>query len=95
MVMSAEAELTRADTQCGRLYRHLSSGHRITPLDAWTQLGIYRVAARIYDLKRIGVEICSRIVVKKNRHDEEFKVKEYWIPAPAGEQTQAELMLAM
>jgi len=68
-------------TQKERLHEHLKT-RPITPLEAWAELGIYRLAARVYDLKRDGVEIDSKIVPVVNRYGEQFEVAQYSLADP-------------
>jgi hypothetical protein len=46
-------------SQCGKLLMHLASGRSITPLQAFGTLGVYRLAARIHELKSAGHKIIS------------------------------------
>ncbi len=41
---------------------------KITAKDAVNDLDCYRLAARIYDLRRRGADIKSRLVSKNNKH---------------------------
>ena len=48
----------KAKTQCNRILRHLQTHKKgITPLEAWEKYGIYRLGARIWDLKARGYNI--------------------------------------
>ena len=54
--------------QNDRLLAYLKRHGRITPLDAWKHLGIYRLAARVSDLKKRGFVIESgRVEVFNDR----------------------------
>jgi len=53
-----------------RLLDHLKEHKEIDPLIAWTKLGIYRLGARIYDLKEAGHKIETRRKVVTNRFGE-------------------------
>jgi len=59
----------KPDSGCDRLLDALKSGQAIDPLMAWAELGIYRLAARIHDLKTkrgvTGIEKSSRYVVNR------------------------------
>jgi len=57
-----------ATGQCGKLLVHLASGRSISPLEAFGTLGIYRLAARIHELRCAGHKIKSEI-----RYDEQGK----------------------
>jgi len=70
-------DLTTADTQVARLYRWLMSGKTISALECWQHLGIARLAARIYDLKKRGFNIKTKRVQVLNRFQEECTVAEY------------------
>jgi len=63
-------------TQKERLHDHLKR-RSINPLQAWTELGIYRLAARVHDLKADGVPVNSTIVKVENRYGESFSVAQY------------------
>jgi len=66
-------------TQCDRLLAHLQLGCTINPLWSWTTLGIYRLAARICDLRQMGYNIKSTRKTVKNRFGEPCKVAEYYL----------------
>jgi hypothetical protein len=44
---------------------------------AWSQLGIYRLASRICDLRNSGHNIGKRMITITNRWGEEVRVAEY------------------
>lgn len=64
-------------TQCERLKNYLQSYNSITPLEAWSELGIYRLGARIFDLKREGLNIRSGMVGVMNKFGEKCNVAKY------------------
>lgn len=64
-------------TQCQRLKAYLEKHGRINAIDALTSLGIFRLAARIHELKDAGLPIESRKVTVINRFNEECSVAEY------------------
>lgn len=57
-------------TQCDRILRHLKEYGSITDNEATSKYGIRRLASRIYDLKKRGVDIVSERVNGKNRYGE-------------------------
>ena len=63
-------------TQCQRLLARLERGP-ITPMDAWSELGIYRLAARVADLKDAGHKIVKQTVSVANRFGESCRVARY------------------
>lgn len=65
-------------TQCDRLLRYLTTHYGITPMEAWNLLGIYRLGARIWDLKhKRGLIIEKQMVDVPNRYGEKCKVAMY------------------
>lgn len=55
-----------ANSQCSQLLRYLKRHGSITPLTALDTLGIYRLAARCYDLRRMGYDIKTTMVYTRN-----------------------------
>jgi len=64
-------------TQNDRLLNYLSQGYPINPMIALSELGIFRLAARISDLRRAGVLITSKRVEVSNRYGEKCNVSQY------------------
>lgn len=64
-------------TQNERLLDHLKNNRSVQPLEALQDLGIYRLAARIHDLKQKGHSINKKIVEVSNRYGEVFRVAQY------------------
>jgi hypothetical protein len=61
--------------QCQQVLSHLQSGKPITALEALNRYGIFRLASRIHDLKKHGVEIQSREIETDNGK----KISQYFI----------------
>lgn len=57
-------DITKA-SQCNAIRRYLEQGKTITSLEAINLFGCGRLAARIYDLKKLGHNI-SKIMKKRN-----------------------------
>lgn len=57
-------------TQNDRLLNYLERHGDIDPLRALSELGIYRLGARIFDLKSAGVQITRSMVKVTNRFGE-------------------------
>lgn len=53
-------------TQLDRIYGHLTRGP-ITPMQALSRYGVFRLAARIRDLRALGHEIKTETVVRKGK----------------------------
>lgn len=66
-------------SQNDRLLSALKAGASVTPMHALAQLGIFRLAARVRDLRDEGVEINSEFVSVENRWGERCRVKRYWL----------------
>lgn len=65
-------------TQNERLVDYLANGNRIDPLTSWTELGIYRLSARVNEIsKEIQVKRGWKTVV--NQFGDKVKVREYWL----------------
>ena len=64
-------------SQKARIMRHLERYGKIDPLKAWTRYGVYRLAARISDLREDGYEIETTSKVVKNKYGEKCTVAEY------------------
>lgn len=52
----------------------------IDPLTAWTELGIYRLSARIFDAKKQRPDIRKATKTVVNRFGEKVTVALYYIP---------------
>lgn len=63
-----------------RYMKGLPKGVGITQKEAINDLGIYRLASRICDLKQMGVPIESRFKRVETRYGTK-SVKEYWLGA--------------
>ena len=66
-------------TQENRILNYLKDHGTITTLEAITQLGITQAPARIWGLKRRGINIKTRRKSVLNRFQEETKIVEYFI----------------
>jgi len=66
-------------TQTEWVLDRLQRGATLTPLSALAGFGIFRLGARIHDLKQEGHDILSQMVTVKNRRGEECHVKAYWM----------------
>lgn len=54
--------MKRTDTQLQMLKRHLSENKTISPLQALNSYGIYRLSARINDLRNEGMNIKTKMI---------------------------------
>lgn len=65
------------ENQTDRVLAYLKRRGKINPLQALEKLGVFRLAARIADLRRIGYAIERRMVTVRNRFGEPCRVAEY------------------
>ena len=63
-------------SQQERLLERLRKGP-ITPMEAWSELAIYRVGARVHQLRKDGYSIDTELVEVVNRYGEKCRVAEY------------------
>ena len=64
-----------------RLLDYLAINQTITSMEALSELGIFRLASRVSNLKKKGYKITSRMVPVTNRYGETCHVSEYSIGA--------------
>lgn len=64
-------------SQNDRILDHLQTVGTIRPMTAWNDLGIYRLASRINDLRKAGHKIKTRKVEVVNRWGEASYIAEY------------------
>lgn len=64
-------------TQCERVIDHIRRFGSITTAEAFYDLGIARLASRIWDLKQEGYEFEEETVRDKNRFGETVHFKRY------------------
>lgn len=66
-------------SQCKRILRHLNEVGSITPGEAINEYGVMRLAARIADLRKAGVQIGRTMEPKNNRYGERVYVAKYFL----------------
>ena len=66
-------------TQANRVLEYLKSGKTITTLNAFKELGITRLAARVYELKTDGHEVKKNTITVVNRFNENCAIAEYYM----------------
>tara|TARA_R110000787_G_C13255346_1_gene429863 strand:- start:441 stop:653 length:213 start_codon:yes stop_codon:yes gene_type:complete len=64
-------------SQSDRVLEYLQRGKTITTLDAYSELGITRLAARVWELKQKGYPVKSTVLKVINRFGEKCSVSEY------------------
>lgn len=64
-------------THCSRILNYMRTHGSITTLEAFDELGVSRLSARIKDLRNSGHPIIGNMVEVKNRYGEKCHVKRY------------------
>lgn len=64
-------------TQTDRVLAYIREFGSITQLEALRDLGVFRLASRISDLKRQGYSITGKMESVKNRYGENCYIKRY------------------
>jgi hypothetical protein len=67
--------MSHITTQQDQIFKHLSTGQRLTALDAYERFGCLRLSGRIYDLRKAGYDVQSRLVEVESGK----RVAEYWM----------------
>ena len=70
-----EARVEAKRTQEARIFDYLIEGNTLTPLEALEKFGCLRLGARIFDLRKKGINVQMRLVRKGNKN-----FAEYFIP---------------
>lgn len=78
--------------QCAELLNHLQKRGSITGAEAFRFLGIYRLSARIWDLRDAGYNIQTQMVERINRRTQTVHVAKYTLAkGPVGTQSISKL----
>ena len=64
-------------TQCERIVNYMRDFGAITTREAFIDLGIARLASRIHDLRKQGLDIEKETVASKNRYGETVHYARY------------------
>ena len=64
-------------TQNDKIIRHLHDYGSITPIEAFNEYGIMRLASRVCDLKKKGYDIRSKSTKSVNRYGEPIWYAKY------------------
>lgn len=64
-------------TQCERILKYIDEKGSITPFEAFTELGVTKLATRVSELRRAGEKIQKKMVSGTNRFDEKIQYMEY------------------
>ena len=66
-------------TQCQRIMKYINDFGSITTLEAFTELGVVRLGARISELRKIGTPVIGKNESVRNRYGEKCHIKRYYI----------------
>jgi hypothetical protein len=58
------------------ILEYLKQGHSLTPLEALNLFGCFRLATRIFELKKDGVDIKTTIIHTGDKHYASYKLQE-------------------
>ena len=72
-------------TQCERVIRYIKDFGSITTLEAFVELGIVRLGARISELRKGGTIIIGKNETVKNRYGEPCRIKRYYLKGDTDE----------
>lgn len=64
-------------TQGERIVKYMQDFGSITPMEAFSELGITKLATRVSELRREGVKIHKEPVDRKNRYGELVRYMQY------------------
>lgn len=64
-------------SQCDRIIRYIADFGSITPMEAFVDLGITKLATRIGELKRKGYEFQQDYMTAHNRYGEKTRFMKY------------------
>lgn len=66
-------------TQADRVLNYIREFGSITSLDAFRDLGVTRLSARIYELRNRNIDIVSTLITNKNRYGEHCTYAKYFL----------------
>lgn len=65
-------------TQHERILQYIKEFGSISPMEAYGDLGITKLATRISEMRADGMEFDQRIEKRKNRYGEKVRFMRYW-----------------
>lgn len=66
-------------TQSAMILKYLEQFGSISPMEAFMDLGITKLATRISEMKAIGYEFHSEYMTNKNRFGKPVRYMRYWL----------------
>ena len=67
-------------TQCERIVEYIEMFGSISPLEAFRDLGITKLATRISEMRKKGMEFNQEYMKSKNRFGEDVYFMRYYFP---------------
>jgi len=68
-MLNTDNNITRKPlTQCDMVLKFMQEKGRINPMSALSELGCFSLAARIYDLRKLGYQIIATRINKQGRY---------------------------
>lgn len=64
-------------TQCERIVDYIKKFGSITPFQAFADLGITKLATRVSEMKRKGIQFEQELITTKNRYGENCQFMKY------------------
>lgn len=65
-------------SQCERIVQYIHDFGSISPMEAFKDLGITKLATRISEMKADGMEFDQKLEKKKNRYGEKVRYMRYY-----------------
>lgn len=65
-------------TQHEKILQYINDFGSISPMEAFTDLGITKLATRISEMRRDGIDFNQRMETSKNRYGEKVHYMRYW-----------------
>lgn len=72
-------------TQCDRIIEYIKTFGSISPLEAFRDLGITKLATRISEMRKDGMEFEQEYMKSKNRFGEDVYFMRYYLPKKGGQ----------
>lgn len=72
-------QINSRPTQSARILKYLRDFGSITQLEALKDLGVMRLASRVSELRKNGINIESDFVTVTNRYEEKCQIKRYYL----------------
>ena len=72
-------ENNKRPTQTARVLQYIKDFGSITQYQALQDLGVMRLASRVSELRKSGVDIQSDFITVRNRYNEKCQIKRYYL----------------